>query len=954
MITTLKKICLGLLLSVVIIGVNAGQAAAFNPNRIIDDGVFTNYNSMSVSDIQNFLNSKVPSCSPGYTCLRSYSEGGKSAAQIIHENAQNFGINPQVLIVTLQKENGLVTHTSPESWRYRTAMGFACPDNGSCNPEYYGFAKQVYQGSRHLRNFFDQNPNWFIPHRTGVNNVKYHPNAGCGTSQLNINKATSALYSYTPYQPNAAALGNMYGTGDSCSSYGNRNFWRDFTVWFGSTYGSAFQAGFSGQSASPILAPGGSAQGYFNFRNDGTSAWYDDASIGSAPAGNYPMHLATTYPLNRGSMFGTSWGPERNRPALNFSAVYEANGTTLAANQHIVQPGQIARVSFTFNVPADASPGVYREHFRLVREGTSDGGINDLGTYLEVTVTPNYSSQFHAQGDSPVLKQGQTKTSFISYKNTSNAPWYDDLSRYGGPAGTLPVHLATSHPINRVSVFGSTWDNGNRPTYVFNRVYESDGTTLAANQHVVQPGQIAQFNFDLKAPANGTPNTYTEYFQPIVEGGSTMNDPGTYLEPTIIAAPVGSSAESNVDTLSLQPGETKQLTLSFTNEGSISWNSGVYLTPKSTGDTQKFKHSSWASATNAAPLNEASVPTNGTGTFTVTIQAPLNGGNYRIEFAPSNDGDFFGDPAATIDISVAAAQYGAAYAGQSDYPSIGQTQSAGVYFRYKNTGNVAWYDDTSIGSAPSGAAPVRLATSHPTNRPSTLGSTWENRNRAAKQFSAVYEADGTTLAANQHIVQPGQIGRFNFTFTTSANTGTGVYREYLKPLPEGFPDGTMNDPGTYLDVTVRPAFSVAYAGQSNYPVIPKGQTAPGYFNFRNTGGAAWYDDTSIGGAPEGTLPIHLATNNPINRASQFGDSAWNPHRNRPAVNLSAVYEADGTTLAANQHIVQPGQIGRFTFTFTVSPTQQSGVYREYFRPVIEGTPTGGLNDPGTYLDITVP
>jgi len=51
------------------------------------------------------------------------------------------------------------------------------------------------------------------------------------------NYATAALYNYTPYQPNAAALGNLYGTGDGCSSYGNRNFWVYYNDWFGPTAG---------------------------------------------------------------------------------------------------------------------------------------------------------------------------------------------------------------------------------------------------------------------------------------------------------------------------------------------------------------------------------------------------------------------------------------------------------------------------------------------------------------------------------------------------------------------------------------------------------------------------------------------------------------------------------------------------------------------------------------------
>lgn len=264
----LRKIFVLILLSLALsafVAIPKTNAATFDPGRIIDNAVFTNKSSMSVADIQNFLNSKVPVCdtwhtagpsaqgaTPPWTCLKDYREnistgannlngqpipsGAISAAQIIYDVAQTYSINPQVLLVTLQKENGLITDDWPYPWQYRTAMGFACPDNGSCDPAYYGFYKQVNQAARHFRNFYDLNPSWYIPYRPGTNYIQYNPNASCGGTNVNIaNNATAALYSYTPYQPNAAALNNLYGTGDSCSAYGNRNFWRDFNNWFGST-----------------------------------------------------------------------------------------------------------------------------------------------------------------------------------------------------------------------------------------------------------------------------------------------------------------------------------------------------------------------------------------------------------------------------------------------------------------------------------------------------------------------------------------------------------------------------------------------------------------------------------------------------------------------------------------------------------------------------------------------
>src|SRR5207253_1333233 len=68
--------------------------------------------------------------------------------------------------------------------------------------------------------------------------VGYNPNSGCGGTNITMsNQATAGLYNYTPYQPNQAALNNLYGTGDSCSAYGNRNFWRMYWDWFGNPIG---------------------------------------------------------------------------------------------------------------------------------------------------------------------------------------------------------------------------------------------------------------------------------------------------------------------------------------------------------------------------------------------------------------------------------------------------------------------------------------------------------------------------------------------------------------------------------------------------------------------------------------------------------------------------------------------------------------------------------------------
>lgn len=221
---------------------NRAYANVFDPGTIISDSIFTNSTAMSADDIQRFIVAKGADCIDGTApCLKNYRENGKSAGTIIAEIAQRYAINPQVLLVTLQKEVGLLTMNQPGSWRYRTAMGYGCPDStpGVCNSEYYGFTNQIRWAATMFRAIMNDSPTWYTPYHIGINSILWHPNSACGRSDVNItNRATVALYSYTPYRPNAAALAAGFGTGDSCSSYGNRNFWLYFNTWFGSSTSS--------------------------------------------------------------------------------------------------------------------------------------------------------------------------------------------------------------------------------------------------------------------------------------------------------------------------------------------------------------------------------------------------------------------------------------------------------------------------------------------------------------------------------------------------------------------------------------------------------------------------------------------------------------------------------------------------------------------------------------------
>ncbi|MFM8927041.1 MAG: LysM peptidoglycan-binding domain-containing protein [Rhodoluna sp.] len=242
------------------------DGSKFDPGLIISDSVFFDFGSMTADEIQRFLESQVPVCksgSDGMPCLRNYktdtpeksADPGKcaympaqkniSAAQIIYNISRACGINPRVLLVTLQKEQGLVQSAIPSPYMYRAAMGYGCPDNDPaiCGKVWVGLFNQLYKAAGQFQWYGDPNGSFTYLRPGRTVSIAYNEVASknCGRKTFLLkSQATANLYYYTPYTPNDAALKNLRGLGDRCSAYGNRNFWRFYWDWFGSPIGGGF------------------------------------------------------------------------------------------------------------------------------------------------------------------------------------------------------------------------------------------------------------------------------------------------------------------------------------------------------------------------------------------------------------------------------------------------------------------------------------------------------------------------------------------------------------------------------------------------------------------------------------------------------------------------------------------------------------------------------------------
>jgi uncharacterized protein with LGFP repeats len=329
------------------------SGSQFTPGLIISDSKFFNATAMTEFQIQDFLNGKVPNCTAGYVCLKSYTEttaaraanvcgayaGGdnESASRIIFKVAQACGVNPQVILVTLQKEEGLITSTRPTAAIYRKAMGYGCPDTSVCDSLYYGFYNQVYNAARQFIRY--GLPGSTFRYKIGNVAVQYSPNAACGAPVVTIrSRATAALYNYTPYQPNAAALANLTGVGDGCSSYGNRNFWVYFNSWFGSPTDSGQEqiaqyyalqggaGGFLGAALGDIIDSGANGGGLYQQFAGGTIYW----SLGAGPK-SVAGTLLSGYVSRVAQEGALGWptGDETNATSHGLTGKYQSfqNGT---------------------------------------------------------------------------------------------------------------------------------------------------------------------------------------------------------------------------------------------------------------------------------------------------------------------------------------------------------------------------------------------------------------------------------------------------------------------------------------------------------------------------------------------------------------------------------------------------------------------------------------------------
>ena len=317
-----------------------------------------------------------------------------------------------------------------------------------------------------------------------------HPNY----SNLEI-ESLIKLYADKVPSMNGQNFTNYYG-------YGRINAYKSLTP-ITSINPADYHYQWLGQSSFPTISAGQAYNFTLNVKNTGSATWYKNS-----------VNLGTSKDLDRISPFLRE---DSQNPTNHPSNWITPN--RIQMQQELVVPGETATFSFWISAPVDIKPGIYKEYFRLVADGIT--WMEDYGIYWDVIVvkiTDSYHYSITSQNNFPTLLAGQGYNFSLDVKNTGNSTW--DKST---------VHLGTSNNLDRIPIFLRE-DSTNPFAHPSNWVTPN---RIQMQQELVAPGETATFSFWMSAPTDIKSGSYKEYFRPVADGITWMEDYGIYWEITI-------------------------------------------------------------------------------------------------------------------------------------------------------------------------------------------------------------------------------------------------------------------------------------------------------------------------------------------------------------------------------------------------------------------------------------
>ena len=397
--------------------------ATFNPDTLISDANFRAVSSMSQAEVQTFLEGRSG-------ILKSYGAADvngivKPASQIIWEAAQAFGVSPKVVLVTLQKEQGLLSSPAPSASALAWAMGCGSPSS---------FGAQVWWGSDSL----------------SVDGAGWHAGItkSCGDGTVApTNISTYSLYTYTPW------IGLAGG--------GNKLFWTLYWQYFGDPLGdvtapTTTAAGVDGAwhrtavtvSFAATDNPGGSGVAYTEYALGAGTTWTKANAVTIVAPPSHANDGVHTIVYRSVDDAGNVESAKTCRVRIDTTAPFTTDNADLAWHDVAVAVALAAsdpKSKASAGIGSGSSGVAYTEYSR-------DGGATWIrGTSLTIAAPADHSSDgpqriFFRSADK-AGNLASTRSGVVNIDTRKPRPYANWAARVvRGHAATLRYYVSDSRP----------------------------------------------------------------------------------------------------------------------------------------------------------------------------------------------------------------------------------------------------------------------------------------------------------------------------------------------------------------------------------------------------------------------------------------------------------------------------------------------------------------------------
>lgn len=228
----------------------------------------------------------------------------------------------------------------------------------------------------------------------------------------------------------------------------------------------------------------------------------------------------------------------------------------------------------------------------------------------------------------------------------------------------------------------------------------------------------------------------------------------------------------------------------------------------------------------------------------------------------------------------------------------------------KNTGSRQWSVDAS----------TQLATDPAGRCSDYVSADWASCSEASALDADLTDHNHSRVPNDETIVINDEVGRFEMTFDIPASAEGTTVDELFRPEIDGSVRAEGDPASVTLD-TGQWGYSLDSAVLDND--APGEKLAPGRdygatVDITNTGDLGWEVGT------DGRIKLDT---DPTGRTSDFQGLDW--------VSSTRASHLDDNVSDPGAARVEPGETGRFTFTFSVDPAQPEGLSVEDFRPAVD-------------------